>query len=111
MQIVPREPSGSDTTYERIQRMSVGIPIGHLAAHIGMSKSVLYAHFRSKEQLQLETIDTALEIFTTEVTEPADAIADPLARLEATYDRFLDHVGRRVFPGGCFFASVEAEFD
>jgi len=88
-----------------------GISIGNLAAHIGMSKSGLYAHFRSKEQLQLETIDTALEIFTTEVTEPADAIADPLARLEATYDRFLDHVGRRVFPGGCFFASVEAEFD
>ena len=88
-----------------------GISIGNLAAHIGMSKSGLYAHFRSKEQLQLETIETALEIFNAEVIEPADAAADPVDRLEATYDRFLDHIERRVFPGGCFFASVEAEFD
>jgi AcrR family transcriptional regulator len=88
-----------------------GISIGNLAAHIGMSKSGLYAHFRSKEQLQLETIETALEIFNTEVVAPTETIADPLERLRATYDRFLDHVERRVFPGGCFFASVETEFD
>jgi AcrR family transcriptional regulator len=88
-----------------------GISIGNLAAHIGMSKSGLYAHFRSKEHLQLETIETALEIFTSEVVAPTETIADPLARLRATYDRFLDHVERRVFPGGCFFASVETEFD
>jgi AcrR family transcriptional regulator len=75
-----------------------------------MSKSGLYAHFRSKEQLQLETVETALEIFGGEVVEPVADIADPLERLRALYDRFLDHVGRRVFQGGCFFASVEAEF-
>ena len=88
-----------------------GISIGNLAAHIGMSKSGLYAHFRSKEQLQLDTVETALEIFNAEVIEPTEAIADPLERLQALYDRFLDHVERRVFPGGCFFASVEAEFN
>jgi AcrR family transcriptional regulator len=88
-----------------------GISIGNLAAHIGMSKSGLYAHFRSKEQLQLETVETALEIFNADVVEPTDAISDPRERLRALYDRFLDHVERRVFPGGCFFASVEAEFD
>ena len=88
-----------------------GISIGNLAEHIGMSKSGLYAHFRSKEQLQLETVETALEIYNAEVVEPTSAIADPLERLVALYDRFLDHVERRVFPGGCFFASVEAEFD
>jgi AcrR family transcriptional regulator len=88
-----------------------GISIGNLAAHIGMSKSGLYAHFRSKEQLQLETIETALEIFNTEVVDPTESLADPLERLRATYHRFLDHVERRVFPGGCFFASVETEFD
>lgn len=88
-----------------------GISIGNLAAHIGMSKSGLYAHFRSKEQLQLETVDTALQIFNAEVVEPAETIADPLGRLRALFERFLDHVERRVFPGGCFFASAEAEFD
>jgi AcrR family transcriptional regulator len=88
-----------------------GISIGNLAAHIGMSKSGLYAHFRSKEQLQLETVETALEIFNGEVVEPTETIADPLERLRALYDCFLSHVERRVFPGGCFFASVEAEFD
>jgi AcrR family transcriptional regulator len=88
-----------------------GISIGNLATHIGMSKSGLYAHFRSKEQLQLETVETAREIFNAEVVEPTETIADPLERLRTLYDRFLDHVERRVFPGGCFFASVETEFD
>ena len=86
-----------------------GISIGNLAAHIGMSKSGLYAHFGSKEQLQLATIDTALEIFTADVVEPAEAAPTPLERLRSLYDRFLEHVERRVFPGGCFFASAEAE--
>jgi AcrR family transcriptional regulator len=88
-----------------------GLSIGNLAEHIGMSKSGLYAHFRSKEQLQLETVETALEIFNEHVVLPTAAVADPLERLLLLYDRFLDHIGRRVFPGGCFFASVEAEFD
>jgi AcrR family transcriptional regulator len=88
-----------------------GISIGNLAAHIGMSKSGLYAHFGSKEELQLATVETAREIFGAEVVEPTQGIADPLERLQALYDRFLSHVERRVFPGGCFFASVAAEFD
>ena len=86
-----------------------GITIGNLASHIGMSKSGLYAHFGSKEQLQLATIDTALEIFTADVVEPAQTATSPLERLRTLYDRFLDHVERRVFPGGCFFASAESE--
>jgi len=86
-----------------------GISIGSLAAHIGMSKSGLYAHFGSKEQLQLATIDAALEIFTADVVEPAATAPGPLERLRRLYDRFLDHVERRVFPGGCFFASAESE--
>jgi len=88
-----------------------GISIGNLAAHIGMSKSGLYAHFGSKEELQLATIDTANDIFVAEVVAPAESIADPLERLLALCERFIDHLERRVFPGGCFFASVEAEFD
>src|SRR3954454_2873831 len=67
-----------------------GISIGNLASHIGMSKSGLYAHFGSKEQLQLATIDAALEIFNEDVFEPAQESADPLDRLRTLYDRFLD---------------------
>jgi AcrR family transcriptional regulator len=88
-----------------------GISIANLAAQIGMSKSGLYAHFGSKEELQLATVETAGEIFTAEVVEPTETIADPLERLQALCDRFLSHVERRVFPGGCFFISVGAEFD
>jgi AcrR family transcriptional regulator len=88
-----------------------GISIGTLAAHIGMSKSGLYAHFGSKEELQLATVDTAFGIFEAEILEPSASVTDPLERLQARYDAFLDHIERRVFPGGCFFASVTAEFD
>jgi AcrR family transcriptional regulator len=86
-----------------------GLSIGSLAEHIGMSKSGLYAHFGSKEQLQLETIETALEMLNTHVVEPAETVADPLARLRIFYDAFLDYVEQRVFPGGCFFTSAESE--
>jgi AcrR family transcriptional regulator len=88
-----------------------GLSIGNLAAHIGMSKSGLYAHFGSKEELQLATVETAREIFDAEIVEPTQAIADPLARLTALCDGFLSHLERRVFAGGCFFASATAEFD
>ena len=76
-----------------------------------MSKSGLYAHFGSKEELQLATIDTASAIFTDVVVKTALTIEDPVDRLLALCDAFLDHVRRRVFPGGCFFASSAAEFD
>lgn len=88
-----------------------GISIGNLAAHIGMSKSGLYAHFGSKLELQLATVETAREIFGDEVVKPSQAIADPLKRLQALLDGFLSHLERHVFPGGCFFASTTAEFD
>ena len=88
-----------------------GLSIGNLAAHIGMSKSGLYAHFGSKEELQLATVETAREIFEAEVAEPTLTIVDPLERLQALCEGFLSYVERRVFPGGCFFASAVAEFD
>ena len=88
-----------------------GLSIGRLAEHIGMSKSGLYAHFGSKEELQLATIGTAAEIFDDQVVAPTASIESPLARLEALCEAFLDHVERRVFPGGCFFASAAAEVD
>jgi AcrR family transcriptional regulator len=88
-----------------------GISIGNLAAHIGMSKSGLYAHFGSKQELQLATVETARGIFDDEVVKPVQTTADPLDRLRALLEGFLSHLERRVFPGGCFFASTTAEFD
>jgi AcrR family transcriptional regulator len=88
-----------------------GLSLGALAAHIGMSKSGLYAHFGSKQELQLATIDAAEEIFEREVTRPGLAAGGPLARVLGLSDAFLSYVERRVFPGGCFFAAAAAEFD
>jgi AcrR family transcriptional regulator len=85
-----------------------GLSIGQLASALGMSKSGLYAHFGSKEELQLATIETAQAIFDREVTEPAMAAPEG-ERLEAFCEAFLSHVEREVFPGGCFFASAAAE--
>src|SRR5215813_5425076 len=82
-----------------------GLSIGQLASSIGMSKSGLYAHFGSKEELQLATIETAQEIFDREVTTPGMA-APKGEQLYAMCDAFLSHVEREVFPGGCFFASA-----
>jgi AcrR family transcriptional regulator len=88
-----------------------GLSIGRLAEHIGMSKSGLYAHFGSKEELQLATVDTAAQIFRDDVIRPTEGVQTPLARLEALCESFLSHLERRVFPGGCFFVSAAAEFD
>jgi AcrR family transcriptional regulator len=87
-----------------------GLTIGRLASETGMSKSGLFAHFGSKEELQLATIGRAEEIFEEDVLAPALRL-EGLARLEALCERFLSHVGRSVFPGGCFFASALAELD
>jgi AcrR family transcriptional regulator len=88
-----------------------GLSIGGLAQTIGMSKSGLYAHFGSKEELQLATIAAAEEVFDADVVQPAMESRDGVPRVEALCERFLSHVERGVFPGGCFFASVAAELD
>lgn len=85
------------------------LSVGELAHHIGMSKSGLYAHFRSKEELELAAIQTAAEIFRREVLAPARGSPAGLGRVRALADAFLGHLERRVFPGGCFFASVTAQ--
>ena len=88
-----------------------GLSIGRLADHIGMSKSGLYAHFGSKEELQLAAIETASAIFDAEVIAPAEQAATPLEQVQVLCEKFLSHIERGVFPGGCFFAAAAAEFD
>jgi AcrR family transcriptional regulator len=88
-----------------------GLSIGDLAAAVGMSKSGLYAHFKSKEELELATIEMAAVIFDGEVLEPALSADAGTNRLNVLVDSFLSHVERKVFPGGCFFSAVAAELD
>src|SRR5262245_11820555 len=78
-----------------------GLSIGDLAAEVGMSKSGLYAHFKSKEELELATIATAAEIFDREVLQPVTSVPAGIKRLKALANSFLSHLERRVFPGGC----------
>ena len=88
-----------------------GLSIGSLADRIGMSKSGLYAHFGSKEELQLAAIETATEIFADAVIRPAREVEGGYARLEALCEHFVRYLEEPVFPGGCFFASAAAELD
>jgi AcrR family transcriptional regulator len=86
-----------------------GLSIGNLAASIGMSKSGLYAHFGSKQELQLATVEEAGRNFTEEVVQPALAAPAGLAQLDAVCEAFFEHLRRRTFPGGCFFAGAVLE--
>jgi AcrR family transcriptional regulator len=86
-----------------------GISIGGLAAVTGMSKSGLYAHFGSKEELQLATIEAARASFIREVIFTVPPEATGRERLLALCEGFLSYVERRVFPGGCFFVVTSAE--
>ncbi len=97
--------SAALATTEGLDRLS----IGGLADHIGISKSGLYAHFRSKEALQLATIESASATFDVEVVDRALVAPPGRATLVALIDEFLAHLERRVFPGGCFFAATLAE--
>jgi AcrR family transcriptional regulator len=88
-----------------------GLTIGRLAEELGVSKSGVYAHFGSKQQLQLETIEAAQAIFADEVMRPALQAPQGLGQLEALCEAYLSYIERLVFPGGCFFASLLAEMD
>jgi AcrR family transcriptional regulator len=88
-----------------------GLSIGRLADAVGMSKSGLFAHFGSKEELQLATIETASALFDAHVIDPALKAPSGIERLRELAERFLRHVEEDIFPGGCFFASVAAEMD
>ena len=88
-----------------------GLSIGRLADAVGMSKSGLFAHFGSKEELQLATIEAASAIFTEQVIAPGLVPTTGIERLRLLAEGFLQHVEGDVFPGGCFFASVAAEMD
>jgi AcrR family transcriptional regulator len=110
--------SDGERTREAIVREAVslatldgleGLSIGNLAAALDMSKSGIYAHFGSKLELQLATVDEAERIFQAEVIAPALATPPGLAQVVAVCDAFFAHLVRRTFPGGCFLAGAVLE--
>jgi AcrR family transcriptional regulator len=88
-----------------------GLTIGGLASELGLSKSGLFGHFGSKQELQLATVRQAATRFIKEVIEPAYREPEGRERLRALCERYLDHLASDVFPGGCFWAAAAAEFD
>ena len=88
-----------------------GLTIGRLALELSMSKSGLFAHFGSKEDLQVATVEAARAIFIKEVIRPAFETAQGLTRLWNLCDTWLGYLQSGVFRGGCFFAAAAAEFD
>lgn len=88
-----------------------GLTIGRLSSELGLSKSGLFGHFGSKEELQLAAVDAAGAIFFDEVIKPALKEPEGAPRLRAYCDRWVGYLERKVFSGGCFFAAASAEFD
>jgi AcrR family transcriptional regulator len=88
-----------------------GLTVGNLAEALDMSKSGLFAHFGSKEDLQLATVDAARQIFAAKVIRPALAASRGMPRLWKLIELWVGHVERRVFAGGCFFTAASFEFD
>ena len=87
-----------------------GLSIGQLAEQVEMSKSGLFAHFRSKEQLQLQTMERAREKFVDLVVRPALAAPRGEKRVQAVFDGWLDWT-RQALDGGCIFVAAAAELD
>lgn len=88
-----------------------GLSLRKIAADLGLSKSGVFALFGSKEDLQLATLRAAVDVFVDQVVRPVRAEPAGLAKVWRMCKGWLDYSGRRVFPGGCFFYSVSAEFD
>ncbi len=90
-----------------------GLTIGTLADATGMSKSGLFAHFRSKEQLQLDVLDHAAALFVDMVMRRALKAPRGEPRLRELFERKLiwDGMNEGVLPGGCIFTSLATELD
>ena len=87
-----------------------GLTIGQLATHTGMSKSGLFAHFQSKEALQVGVLERTREWFVANVMAPALAAPRGEPRLQVLYERWRDWADH-AFEGGCVLVAAASEFD
>jgi len=88
-----------------------GLSIGRLATELGLSKSGLFAHFRSKEALQIQVLDASAERFVQEVVRPALREPRGEPRLRAIFERWLAWTQTNSGPGGCLFVAAASELD
>jgi AcrR family transcriptional regulator len=88
-----------------------GLSLAQLADSLGVSKSGLFAHWRSKEALQLATVDRAVEQWQERIVEPALRAPKGVRRIWALHQARIDFYAARVLPGGCFFASTDFEYN
>lgn len=88
-----------------------GVSIGGLAEQVGMSKSGLFAHFRSKDEVQIALIERSAELAVTHIVQPALARPEGLPRLEALVRHWLGWAPRAGLPGGCPVAAAMFELD
>lgn len=88
-----------------------GLSLGRLATELKLSKSGVFALFGSKEELQLATVRAAIKVYLEHVVQPTREIPPGIGRLWGVCTAWLTYSEQRVFPGGCFFYSVSAEYD
>ncbi|TXL91406.1 TetR/AcrR family transcriptional regulator [Streptomyces sp. IB2014 016-6] len=88
-----------------------GLSLGRLAGELRLSKSGVFALFGSKEELQLATVRAAAKVYIDHVVRPVLELPAGLDRIRRLCDGWLSYSENRVFPGGCFFYSVSAEYD
>ena len=101
-----------DRAFELARQVGLqGLTIGRLADDLELSKSGLFAHFQSKEALQVQVLDAAAQRFAETVVRPALTAPRGEPRLRALFDRWLDWEGRHSVPGGCIFVQASVELD
>lgn len=88
-----------------------GLTMGSLAKEVKLSKSGLFAHFQSKEQLQLDVLETAVARFIETVMAPALRERRGEPRVRALFDHWLEWEDAPFLPGGCPFVSMATELD
>ncbi|MCM4084965.1 TetR/AcrR family transcriptional regulator [Paractinoplanes hotanensis] len=88
-----------------------GLSLSQVADSLGVSKSGLFAHWRSKEELQLAVIAHARAQWTELVIGPALEAPRGVRRLWAVHNQRLDFYESKTLPGGCFFANAHFEFN
>jgi AcrR family transcriptional regulator len=88
-----------------------GLSIGKLAGELGLSKSGLFAHFGSKEDLELQILKTAAERFTEQVMKPAFTAPRGVARLRKLFKAWVAWTNDPGHPGGCVMFAASAELD
>jgi AcrR family transcriptional regulator len=88
-----------------------GLTIGELASDLGVSKSGLFAHFGSKEELQVAVLGAATERFTLHVLKPSLKAPAGVRRLKALFERWMSWVADPASPGGCVFLAAATELD